>query len=335
MSDHDGDWDLEADVVVLGSGGAALVAALSAHDYGAGQVVILEKSGMVGGTTAMSGGMLWIPLNHHAQEAGVEDSIGRRRRVPRRARSRPARCRRVVGLPRIRSRDDPLPGRQDPGAAESFTDFPDYQSRRSGRRATAAVRSTTRCSRSRSSVRGHPGEPAEDRHSEAAEPDRGPPRRGEREELAERNDGLPRPGPGADRLAAKGRPRPRHPGPLRDAGPPAVHGGQAGRRRDRRARAGLAASPSPQRRDHRHRRVRVEQTPRADVPARSDDRSGQRARVRGRRADDGDGGRRQPRQHGERLVDGVDQGVEGRQPRRPRQLPALPGRAHVSAVRSW
>ncbi len=75
MSEHAGDWDLEADVVVLGSGGAALVAALSAHDYGAGQVVILEKSGMVGGTTAMSGGMLWIPMNHHAMEAGVEDSV--------------------------------------------------------------------------------------------------------------------------------------------------------------------------------------------------------------------------------------------------------------------
>ncbi len=68
-------WDVEADVVVLGSGGAALVAALSAHHHGAEHVVILEKSGMIGGTTAMSGGMLWIPLNHHQQEHGVEDSF--------------------------------------------------------------------------------------------------------------------------------------------------------------------------------------------------------------------------------------------------------------------
>lgn len=36
-------WDLEADVVVLGSGGAAMTAAISAHDFGAKQVVILEK----------------------------------------------------------------------------------------------------------------------------------------------------------------------------------------------------------------------------------------------------------------------------------------------------
>ncbi len=67
-------WDIEADVVVLGSGGAALTAAIAAYDFGAKNVVILEKSGMVGGTTAMSGGMLWIPGNHHQIEAGIEDS---------------------------------------------------------------------------------------------------------------------------------------------------------------------------------------------------------------------------------------------------------------------
>lgn len=67
-------WDLEVDVVVLGSGGAAMTAAIAAHDFGAKDVVILEKTGMVGGTTAMSGGMLWIPNNHHQQEEGIEDS---------------------------------------------------------------------------------------------------------------------------------------------------------------------------------------------------------------------------------------------------------------------
>ena len=67
-------WHREADVVVLGSGGAALTAAIAAYDFGARDVVILEKSGMVGGTTAMSGGMLWIPNNLYQQEAGIEDS---------------------------------------------------------------------------------------------------------------------------------------------------------------------------------------------------------------------------------------------------------------------
>lgn len=72
--DNATDWHLEADVVVLGSGGAAMTAAIAARDFGASDVVILEKSGMVGGTTAMSGGMLWIPNNHHQQEAGIADS---------------------------------------------------------------------------------------------------------------------------------------------------------------------------------------------------------------------------------------------------------------------
>ncbi len=70
---EDFNWDLEADVVVLGSGGAAMTAAIAAHDFGAKDVVILEKTGMVGGTTAMSGGMLWIPGNHHQLEAGIEE----------------------------------------------------------------------------------------------------------------------------------------------------------------------------------------------------------------------------------------------------------------------
>jgi 3-oxosteroid 1-dehydrogenase len=74
MSGDEMTWDREADVVVLGSGGAALTAAIAAHDHGAKEVVILERSGMVGGTTAMSGGMLWIPGNHHQLAAGIEDS---------------------------------------------------------------------------------------------------------------------------------------------------------------------------------------------------------------------------------------------------------------------
>ena len=75
MTDPTVDFDTEVDVVVLGTGGAGLTAALATHDFGAGEVLILEKSGMVGGTTAMSGGMLWIPLNDQQAEHGVEDSF--------------------------------------------------------------------------------------------------------------------------------------------------------------------------------------------------------------------------------------------------------------------
>jgi succinate dehydrogenase/fumarate reductase flavoprotein subunit len=66
-------WDKVADVVVLGSGAAGLAAATLAHDGGA-QVLLLEKSDLIGGTTAVSGGMPWIPMNRHMAEVGQEDS---------------------------------------------------------------------------------------------------------------------------------------------------------------------------------------------------------------------------------------------------------------------
>ena len=61
------------DVVVLGTGAAGLVAAAVAADEGA-RVGLFEKSDLIGGTTAMSGGIIWMPNNHLQVEAGVEDS---------------------------------------------------------------------------------------------------------------------------------------------------------------------------------------------------------------------------------------------------------------------
>ncbi|MEZ5599345.1 MAG: FAD-dependent oxidoreductase [Pseudomonadales bacterium] len=60
-------------VVVLGTGGAGLTAAIIAHDAGA-KVKVFEKADRIGGTTAWSGGMVWIPNNHLEAEAGVPDS---------------------------------------------------------------------------------------------------------------------------------------------------------------------------------------------------------------------------------------------------------------------
>jgi 3-oxosteroid 1-dehydrogenase len=54
---------LEADVIVVGSGAAALAAALAAHDAGS-TVAVVERSDSVGGTTAVSGGGVWMPCNH-------------------------------------------------------------------------------------------------------------------------------------------------------------------------------------------------------------------------------------------------------------------------------
>ena len=61
------------DVVIVGSGAAGLSAAVAAHDAGA-SVLVLEKSTFVGGTTALSGGVIWIPGNDHMAELGMTDS---------------------------------------------------------------------------------------------------------------------------------------------------------------------------------------------------------------------------------------------------------------------
>jgi 3-oxosteroid 1-dehydrogenase len=66
-------WDRVVDVVVVGTGGAALTAATLAHDGGA-EVLIVEKEPMLGGTTAVSGGGVWLPGNHVMKAAGVDDS---------------------------------------------------------------------------------------------------------------------------------------------------------------------------------------------------------------------------------------------------------------------
>lgn len=63
-----------ADVIVLGSGAAGLTAALAARAEGA-SVVLYERAERVGGTSAWSGGMIWIPNNHHMREAGIPDSL--------------------------------------------------------------------------------------------------------------------------------------------------------------------------------------------------------------------------------------------------------------------
>lgn len=61
------------DVVVLGTGAAGLTAAIAAHDNGA-RVGLFEKSDKVGGTSAWSGGQIWIPNNPYGRAAGKADS---------------------------------------------------------------------------------------------------------------------------------------------------------------------------------------------------------------------------------------------------------------------
>lgn len=62
------------DLIVVGSGAAGLSAACTAAALGR-RVLLLEQASLVGGTSAISGGMVWIPANHHLREAGLTDSL--------------------------------------------------------------------------------------------------------------------------------------------------------------------------------------------------------------------------------------------------------------------
>ncbi|MDO9504315.1 MAG: FAD-dependent oxidoreductase [Comamonadaceae bacterium] len=64
----------EHDLIVVGSGAAGLTFAITAKKRGL-DVVVLEKEPVFGGTTALSGGVLWIPLTHHGRKQNPGDSV--------------------------------------------------------------------------------------------------------------------------------------------------------------------------------------------------------------------------------------------------------------------
>ncbi|MHB9879369.1 FAD-dependent oxidoreductase [Pacificimonas sp. ICDLI1SI03] len=67
-------FDRETDVLVVGSGAGGLVAALRAAKAGA-EVLVVEKGDLWGGTSATSGGGIWIPGSHLAEAAGQADNL--------------------------------------------------------------------------------------------------------------------------------------------------------------------------------------------------------------------------------------------------------------------
>jgi 3-oxosteroid 1-dehydrogenase len=67
------DFDETYDWVVVGSGAGSMASALVMRKAGK-SVLILEKTPFIGGTTAKSGGVIWVPNNRFMHEAGVKDS---------------------------------------------------------------------------------------------------------------------------------------------------------------------------------------------------------------------------------------------------------------------
>lgn len=67
------DWDHTVDLVIAGSGGGGMVAGLAAIDAGL-QPLIVEKQALVGGSTGLSGGIVWLPNNPLMRADGIADS---------------------------------------------------------------------------------------------------------------------------------------------------------------------------------------------------------------------------------------------------------------------
>ena len=67
------DWDRSVDLLIAGSGGGGMVAALAALDSGI-EPLVVEKQALIGGATGMSGGMVWLPNNPLMRAEGIPDS---------------------------------------------------------------------------------------------------------------------------------------------------------------------------------------------------------------------------------------------------------------------
>lgn len=70
----DSSRQIECDVIVAGSGAGGLAAAVVAASRRL-SVVLIEKEPLIGGTTSVSGGGLWVPANSFAEEAGISDDL--------------------------------------------------------------------------------------------------------------------------------------------------------------------------------------------------------------------------------------------------------------------
>jgi len=73
MARNDNNPSVTCDLLIIGTGAAAMTAALTASTAGL-KVLMVEKEDRFGGASARSGGCLWVPNTTHARKAGVPDS---------------------------------------------------------------------------------------------------------------------------------------------------------------------------------------------------------------------------------------------------------------------
>ena len=71
-ADSNIEWDHQTDILVVGSGVGAATATVTAHENG-DAVMVVEKAPILGGTSAKSAGVLWIPDNFTLREKGIDD----------------------------------------------------------------------------------------------------------------------------------------------------------------------------------------------------------------------------------------------------------------------
>lgn len=69
MTQVEGGGEINVDVLVVGSGASGFTAAITTRKAGL-DVLLIEKEEVFGGTTAFSGGVLWVPGNHHSATLG-------------------------------------------------------------------------------------------------------------------------------------------------------------------------------------------------------------------------------------------------------------------------
>ena len=119
------------DVVVIGAGAAGMSAALFAAIRGA-KTLLVEKTGVVGGTSALSAGSIWIPNTRHAAEVGAPTALAMSRRYLQQIVGNRADASLACKLSEGRPRSGRSSGNHSEVKLRAYARHPDYRSELDG-----------------------------------------------------------------------------------------------------------------------------------------------------------------------------------------------------------